>query len=107
MYKLQKKLISLGLLLCFLSSIFHIHPHFHNHQDSFSIYDVGNEKEIHNSFSNHCEKCLVNHYNSEVQDIIEKFTEASLIVFTYNLENYKKHNYIFKLYSRPPPISVA
>ena len=104
---LRKKMISIVLLFCVLSTILHSHSHFHHHQEKNSLQIVEDQDGEHHFFSNDCEKCLTKNNKSEVKLTTEKVFETSSILIACKFGNYTKYHIPFKLYSRPPPIPTA
>ena len=99
----KKKYVSLVLILCVLSLMFHSHLHFHHYQENTNVLVIPMvNKDPH--FSQECIQCL-NDIN-KIETRLKKtkvFQNSSLfpkIQVQYNA-------YItvdYKLYSRPPPI---
>ena len=62
----MKKTISIWLLFCFLTTIFHFHPHTHNYEIT-SKQIINKQNDANHYFSNGCEKCLTKNSKSELQ----------------------------------------
>ena len=103
----RKKMISIVLLFCVLSTILHSHSHLHHPQEKISLQIVEGQYGEHHFFSNDCEKCLTKNNKSEVKLTTEKVFETSSILIACKFGNYTKYYVPFKLYSRPPPIATA
>tara|TARA_B100000579_G_C22277097_1_gene596527 strand:+ start:166 stop:489 length:324 start_codon:yes stop_codon:yes gene_type:complete len=98
-----KKLLSLSLLFCFLTSIFHFHSHGHHFDETSSekLIDQKNDGDYY--FSNECDKCLTKNNKLELlYSTVESFNNFPTLSKnkTENFTNYSIH---FNIYSRPPP----
>tara|TARA_A100001011_G_C13913611_1_gene676099 strand:+ start:233 stop:553 length:321 start_codon:yes stop_codon:yes gene_type:complete len=99
-----KKLFSLVLLLCFMMTAFHFHPHFiHDHQkNNKQIVDYQNDSSHY--FSNECEKCLVKSNKSELlYTSLDVFNSFPTLYKNKSQSFYKNCLTFFNIYSRPPP----
>tara|TARA_X000001036_G_C20338992_1_gene667713 strand:+ start:321 stop:644 length:324 start_codon:yes stop_codon:yes gene_type:complete len=106
--KLFKKLFSLILLFCFITAIFHSHPHFiHDHEkNSKQIIDHQNNSGQY--FSNECEKCLIKNNKSELlYTAVDVFNFFPTLYKNKSQSFYKSCSTFFNLYSRPPPSSLS
>ena len=103
-----KKLFSWIMLFCFLTTIFHFHPHIDhiNEETIESIVDYKNDLDYH--FSNECNSCLIKNNKSELFYIVEDHCNHSPILFKNKSEVFLKHRVsFFNIYSRPPPASIS
>ena len=103
-----KKLFSWITLFCFLTTIFHFHPHIDhiNEETIENIVDYKNDLDYH--FSNECDNCLIKNIKSELFHNIEDFSNLSSISFKNKSEDFLKHGFsFFNIYSRPPPASKS
>ena len=103
-----KKLFSWIMLFCFLTKIFHFHPHFDHINEEIieNIVNYKNDSDHH--FSNDCDNCLIKNYRSELFLTIEDFCNPSPIFFKNKSEAFLKHGFsFFNIYSRPPPTSKS
>ena len=100
---LLKNIITCGLSLLLITSIFHVDHHVHEHQDGYSICGISCDDEKHHSINHQCEKCL--NKNQRLYLITEiDFSIDQKTTEYYNTKNiiYVK-SIIFDLHSRPPP----
>ena len=103
-----KKLFSWITLFCFLTTIFHFHPHIDhiNEETIENIVDYKNDLDYH--FSNECDSCLIKNNKSELFYAINDLFNNSPILFKNKSEVFLKHGVpFFNIYSRPPPVSIS
>ena len=103
-----KKLFSWITLFCFLTTIFHFHPHIdHIYGEAIeNIVDYKNDLEYH--FSNECDSCLIENNKSELFYTANDLFNISPILFKNKSEVFLKHRVLFfNIYSRPPPVSKS
>ena len=103
-----KKLFSWITLFCFLTTIFHFHPHINhvNEETIENIVDYKNYLDYH--FSNECDSCLIKNNKSELFYTVNDLFNISSILFKNKSEVFLKHGVpFFNIYSRPPPASIS
>ena len=103
-----KKLFSWITLFCFLTTIFHFHPHIDhiNEETIENIVDYKNDLDYH--FSNECDSCLIKNNKSELFYTFEGLCNLSPILFKDKSEFLLKHGFsFFNIFSRPPPASKS
>ena len=103
-----KKLFSLITLFCFLTTIFHFHPHIDhiNEETIESIVNYKNDLDYH--FSNECDSCLIKNNKPELFYTFHDLFIISPIVYKNKSEVFLKHGVpFFNIYSRPPPASIS
>jgi len=103
---LLKKLLSLNLLFCFLTTVVHFHPHAHHYHEKISKKIINQQNEVDHHHLNECEKCLTKNNKSELQYLSETFINNSIILSKYKPRNFTKYSNYFNIYIRPPP-SIA
>ena len=103
-----KKLFSWITLFCFLTTIFHFHPHF-DHINEETIENIVDYKnDLDHYFSNECDNCLIKNNKSELLYNIEDLCNLFPIIFNNKSEVFLKHGFsFFNIYSRPPPVSIS
>ena len=100
------KYVSLVLILCFLTFMFHNHLHFHNCQENSNVLVVSRvDKDPH--FSNECNQCLNDINKIEIQLKKTKVFQYPLLFSKVQVQYNANNNVDYKLYSRPPPILVT
>ena len=103
-----KKLFSWITLFCFLTTIFHFHPHIDhiNEETIENIVDYKNDLDYH--FSNECDSCLIKNNKSELFYTVNDLFNISPNIFKNKSEVFFKHKVpFFNIYSRPPPASKS
>ena len=108
MYLVVKKIFSWITLFCFLTTIFHFHPHFDhiNEETIENIVDYKNDLDYH--FSKECDSCLIKNNKPELFYTVHDIFHISSIVFINKSEVFFKHGVpFFNIYSRPPPASKS
>ena len=103
-----KKLFSWSTLFCFLTTIFHFHPHI-DHINEETIENIVDYKnDLQNYFSNECDNCLIKNNKSELFYTTENLCNLFPILFKNKSEVFLKHGFsFFNIYSRPPPASKS
>ena len=99
-----KKLFSWITLFCFLTTIFHFHPHIDqiNEKTIGNIVNYKNDLDYH--FSNECDSCLIKNNKSELFYTVNDLFNISPILFKNKSEVFLEHGVpFFNIYSRPPP----
>ena len=99
----KKKYVSIVLIFCVLSLIFHSHLHFHNYLENSSVLVILRvDKDPH--FSKECNHCLNDINKIEIH--IKKTKDfQNFPLFPKIQGQYNAYNTVdYKLYSRPPPI---
>ena len=99
-----KKMISTVLLICFLSTIFHLHPHTHSHTN-FSVQIINQQNEANHHYFNECEKCLTKNNSIGLQYPDDNFLNNFFIQPKYKSKNSTRFILHLNIYSRPPPFN--
>ena len=102
----SKKYISTSLIFLILSLILHSHLHFHACHGNHSTA-VFFKKDNGHHFSNECDKCLTQISKIETHLSSAEIFENSPRSFKYKAQDNSNTFFLFKLYSRPPPIFSA
>ena len=108
MYLVVKKIFSWITLFCFLTTIFHFHPHFDhiNEETIENIVDYKNDLDYH--FSNECDNCLIKNNKPELFFTLYDLFNISPVLFKNKSKVFLKHGVpFFNIYSRPPPPSKS
>ena len=99
----KRKYISLMLILCFLSLIFHGHLHFHHCQENTNVLVISLlYKDPH--FSNECNQCLNDINKIDIQLKKTKVFQNPPLFPKVQGQYNADITVDYKLYSRPPPI---
>ena len=102
----MKKTISIWLLFCFLTTIFHFHPHNHDYEIT-SKQIINKQNDANHYFSNGCEKCLTKNNKSALQFPAEEIFNNFLTISKYKTRNFTNYFTHFNIYSRPPPAIIS
>ena len=99
----KKKYVSLVLVLCVLSLMFHSHLHFHHCQENTNVLVIPRiDKDPH--FSKECNQCLNDINKIEIQLNKTKVFLSPLLFPKIQVHCNAYITVDYKLYSRPPPI---
>ena len=99
----KKKYVSLVLILCVLSLMFHSHLHFHHCQDNINVLVIPKvNKDAH--FSKECNQCLNDINKIEIQLKKTKVFQNPPLFPKIQVQYNTYITVDYKLYSRPPPI---
>ena len=99
----KKKYVSLVLILCVLSSMFHSDLHFHHCKENTNVLAIPIvDKDPH--FSQECNQCLNDINKIETQLKKTKVFQNSPLFPKIQVQYNANITVDYKLYSRPPPI---
>ena len=99
----KKKYVSLLLILCVLSLVFHSHLHFHHCQKNTNVLVIPIvDKDPH--FSQECNQCLNDINKIEIQLKKTKGFQNPPLFPKIQVQYNAYITVDYKLYSRPPPI---
>ena len=103
-----KKIFSWVVIFCFLTSIFHFHPHIDQLNEEFSENITDYKNDVDHYSSNECDNCLIENNKSELFYIIKDICNLSPILLESKSEVFLKNgSCFFNVYSRPPPLSIS
>jgi hypothetical protein len=105
--KVIKKIFSLCLLFCFLTTIFHFHYHVHHYHEETSKQNVEQKNDVDYHSSSECEKCLTKNNKSELLCTTIELFKTPPTLSNNKSESFTNYNNHFNIYCRPPPLIVS
>tara|TARA_B100000700_G_C14866648_1_gene771293 strand:+ start:102 stop:425 length:324 start_codon:yes stop_codon:yes gene_type:complete len=104
---LLKKLLSVSLLFCFLTTIFHSHSHAYHYHETIGKKFIDQQNDGNYYLSNECDKCLTKNNKLELlYTAVESFNTFPTLSKNKS-ENFTNYSIHFNIYSRPPPLIIS